>query len=143
MIIWRNLWCLSAGKNQLHLSCFSWDIGKILQTCYFGNFGHAWLPTLKVIPSNCRKLLCLSAGKKSTSHPTIFWRYCKDMQISNFGYLGHVWPCTPKLTVWTCKKRGCLFACCMTKINFIVHFFLEILHFNESFNLIGQQHFGP
>ena len=29
------------------------------------------------------------------------------------------------------------------KIHFIIHFFLEILHFKESCNLIGWQHFGP
>ena len=32
---------------------------------------------------------------------------------------------------------------CMQKINFIIHFFLMILHFKESCNLIGWQHFGP
>ena len=33
---------------------------------------------------------------------------------------------------------------CMPKINFIIHFFLGgILHFKESRNLIGQQHFDP
>ena len=31
----------------------------------------------------------------------------------------------------------------MQKINFIIHFFLTILHFKESCNLIGRQHFGP
>ena len=31
----------------------------------------------------------------------------------------------------------------MPKINFIIHFFQEILHFKESCNLIGQQYFGP
>ena len=31
----------------------------------------------------------------------------------------------------------------MSKIHFITHFFLEILHFKESWNLIGWQHFGP
>ena len=30
----------------------------------------------------------------------------------------------------------------MLKINFIIHLFLEMLHFKESWNLIGQQHFG-
>ena len=29
---------------------------------------------------------------------------------------------------------------CMPKINFIINFFLEILHFKESFNFIGIQH---
>ena len=32
---------------------------------------------------------------------------------------------------------------CMPKINFIISFFLEILHFKESLSLIGQKHFGP
>ena len=31
---------------------------------------------------------------------------------------------------------------CMQKINFIIYFFHQILHFKESCNLIGQQHFG-
>ena len=30
----------------------------------------------------------------------------------------------------------------MQKINFIIHFFLKILQFKESWNLIGWQHFG-
>ena len=30
-----------------------------------------------------------------------------------------------------------------SKINFITHFFLEILHFKESCSLIEQEHFGP
>ena len=32
---------------------------------------------------------------------------------------------------------------CIPKINFIIHFFLEILHFKESCSSIGQQHFTP
>ena len=32
---------------------------------------------------------------------------------------------------------------CMQKMNFIIHFFLTILHFKESYNFIGMQHFGP
>ena len=76
-------------KKNLHPSCFPWDIAKMLQTCYFGYFGHTWLHTIKVILSTCRKLVCLSAGKKSTSSPTFFWRYCKDMQIYNFGCFEH------------------------------------------------------
>ena len=31
----------------------------------------------------------------------------------------------------------------MSKIQFIIHFFIETLHFKESYNLIGQQHLGP
>ena len=32
---------------------------------------------------------------------------------------------------------------CMQKINFIILLFLTILHFKESCNLLGWQHFGP
>ena len=32
---------------------------------------------------------------------------------------------------------------CMEKIKFIIHLFLTILHFKESCDLIGWQHFGP
>ena len=32
---------------------------------------------------------------------------------------------------------------CMQKMNFIINPLLTILHFKESCNLIGQQHFGP
>ena len=62
-----NKQCLSVylqAKNQPHPSYFTWDIVKILQTRYFGFFGHAWLRTPKLILSTCRKLLCLSAVKK-------------------------------------------------------------------------------
>ena len=72
------------------------EIAKILQTCYFGCFGHAWLCIPKVILSPCRKLLSLPASKKSTSFPIFFWRYCKDMQTSYFGYFGHIWLHKPK-----------------------------------------------
>ena len=37
--VWRNLCCLSASKNNLQSSHFSWDIPKILQIYYFGYFG--------------------------------------------------------------------------------------------------------
>ena len=58
--------------QELHPSHFPCDIGKILQTCYFRYFGHAWLCAPMVILSTCRKLLCLSAGKKTTSLLMLF-----------------------------------------------------------------------
>ena len=83
---------------------FNIDIAQILQTCYFGYFGNAWLNTLKVMLSTCRKLLCLSAGSKSTSSSTFFWRYCKDMQTSYFGHFGHAWLCTPTVILSTLQQ---------------------------------------
>ena len=46
------------AKNQLHPPRFSGDIAKILETCYFGYFEHAWLRTAKVLLSTCTKLPC-------------------------------------------------------------------------------------
>lgn len=31
----------------------------------------------------------------------------------------------------------------LPKINFFIHFFLDILQFKESWSLIGWEHFGP
>ena len=89
-----------------------------------------------MILSTCRKPLCSFAGKKSTSSPMLYWRYCKDMQ-TYFGYFGHICMHTPKM-ISTCTRLWCLSVC--KKTSFIIHFFLEILHFKESCNLIGWQH---
>ena len=43
------------------------------------------------------------------------------------------------MIVSSCRKLQCLSAC---QINFIIHFFPEIIHFKESCNLTGRQHFG-
>ena len=63
---------------------------KKMQTCYFGNFGHAWPCTPKMIVSTWRKLWCLDAGKKSTSSLTyISWYIAQDIIAKLlFGYLG-------------------------------------------------------
>ena len=37
------------AKNQFHCLGFPWDIAKVLQNCYSGYFGHAWLCTNKAI----------------------------------------------------------------------------------------------
>ena len=76
--IWRNFWC---SKNQLHPFCFLLDIMKILQTCYFGPFEHAWLCTPKVILWTCRKLFVYQQAKSQLHHP----RFSGDIaKISNF-----------------------------------------------------------
>ena len=66
----------------------------------------------------------------------LFWRYCKDMQTSYFWYFGHAWLHTPKNILVQDFDVYLL-----PKINFIIHFFLEILQFKESCNLIGWQDF--
>ena len=102
--IWRNLRCFSAGKKSSSLLTFSLTYCKVLPTCCFGYFGHAWLSKAELILSTCRKLSCLSSGKKLISPLYFFWRYCKDMQISYFEYFRHAWLHTPKMILSTCRK---------------------------------------
>ena len=78
------------AKNQLHISLLFWDIVKTWQTCYFANFGNAWLSPSKIIPSIYRKLSCLSACKKLTSSFTFSLRYYKDIANLLFWVL---WAC--------------------------------------------------
>ena len=52
---------------------------------------------------------------------------------SYFGYFRHACLCTPKTIVSTCR----ILFFCIPRINFIIHFFLQILLFQESCNLIG------
>ena len=125
------------AKNQLHPSRFLWDFANILQTCYFGYFGQAWLRTRKVILSFSGKLSYLSAGKNYILHIflEILQRYPNLFCVLRV-YLAT----TPTMILSASRKRWCLPAC--KKINFIIHFFFEILHSKESCNLIGSQHFG-
>ena len=62
-------------------------------------------------------------------HPPCF---SGDMQTSHFGYFGYTWLCTPKMIVSTWKLQC---SCACQKVKFIIHFFIEILHFKESCNL--------
>ena len=103
---------------------FPSDIAKLLQICYIGYFGYAWLCTPEVIQSYCRKLSCYLQAKKHTSDFTtllpqsFFWRHCKDMQTPYFGCFGHAWLHTPTIIVSTCRWLRCSSTC---KKNFIIH----------------------
>ena len=84
------------AKNKLHPSCFPWDIAKILQTCYFGCFGHAWVCTPKVILSTCRKLSCLSAVKKINLIFKVFLKILQGYTNFLFWVFGHACYVYPK-----------------------------------------------
>ena len=62
-------------RNQICPSRLSWNIAKILQTYYFGNFGHGSVHPPKTINSPWRKLWCFSKCLKSTRSLTFFLRY--------------------------------------------------------------------
>ena len=121
--------CVYRQKIKFILHVFLEILQMILQT-YFGYFGHTWLHTPKVILSTCRKLSCLPEGKKINFIPHIFLEILQIYAKFLFWVL------------WVCLLKTSIFIC-MPKINFIIQCFLEILHFKESCNLIGQQHFGP
>ena len=87
--IWRNLDVYLQTQNQLHPASYPSDIAKILKTCHFWYFCHAWLHTSRLILSTCKKLLMFISCKKCTSFPMFYWRYWKDMQTSYFGYIRH------------------------------------------------------
>ena len=61
----------------------------------------------------------------------------KLLQTCYFSYFENAWPQAPKTTLST------LMFIYVEKIKLFPRFFLEILHFKESCNLIGQEHFGP
>ena len=92
-----------------------------------------------ILPS-CRKLFCLSAGKKLNFIPHAFMKILQ--RYANLFWL--LWACLVTLTQndSIVLLKTWMFIC-MQKINFIIHFFLTILHFKEFCNLIGRQHFGP
>ena len=99
-------------KNQLHASLLSWDIAEILQTCYFGYFGHAW-------PSPSRRWYLLQGNFDAYLHAKK--KISVTSFLQNFGYFKHAWPPTP-------KEQFLLVGNFDVYLNFI----LEILHFKES-----------
>ena len=62
-------------QKSISFPMLFWRYCKVMQTSYFGYFGHAWLHTPKIIVSTCRRLRCLSACQKHTSSFTSFLRY--------------------------------------------------------------------
>ena len=92
------------SKNQFHPSRFSCDIVKMLQTCYFGYYGHAWLHIPKVKIWISRKLSCLFEGKDQLHHSRFSGNIAKICKLLYFGYFGHARQQIPKLILSTCRK---------------------------------------
>ena len=109
VLTWRNLWCLSAGKNQLHPS-FLLDIAKILQTCYFRYLGKPGYTHPKwynqLVEKLCLKTVCRQKTALSPSFSGDIVKIHKPILLGNLGMYGYA---NPKI--------------CMPKTNFIMHFF--------------------
>ena len=112
------------ANNQLHLSFLSWDIAKILQTCYIGYFGHTWPLSPKMVVSACRKPWCLSWCIKSNLSLNSFLEHCKD--IANL-LIWVLWACLDTSTRGnSINLLETLKFIYKQKINLIPTFFLEI-----------------
>ena len=98
---------------------------KILQTCYFGYFGHDQPCPPKLIILTCRKVWCLSACQKSTLSPPSFLRYCNDIANLLFWVLRACLAMATKNVDINLQKN--LMFIIMRKIKYITHLFLEIL----------------
>ena len=83
------------------------------------------LISIKIIVSICSKPLCLSAWKKSTSSLTSFLRYCNKIANLLFWVL---WACLKNDSINLQKTSMFI---CMPKINFIFHFFPDMILTNN------------
>ena len=107
-------------------SLLSWDIAKILHSCYFEYFRHAWLhPSDMTVPKYILWILWSLSLQKLTLSLAFFSRYCKDFANLLFWVL---WArLSPILIVSTCKKV-CLSTCKKSTSCLPFFFFLIGIH---------------
>ena len=77
--------CLHA-KNQVYPLPLSWNITKILQTCYFGYSGCTWQHPPKVIPVAYRKLLMFICKPKINLIRIFFLEILHFKESCNLGW---------------------------------------------------------
>ena len=138
--IWKNLQHLSAGKKSTSSFMFSLRYCKdIVNWLFFGTLGLSGYLHPKWY-YHLVEYFCVYLQAKTQFHPPSF-----------YGDIAKIWKLI--LVLWACTVtriqndsiillKTSMFIC-MQKINFIILFFLTILHFKESCSLIGRQHFGP
>ena len=123
--------CLSAyKKNQLRPSLLFCDIAKKLQTCSLGNLnmpGYDKQKRYYELVEN--SFIFMQIKFIPPLFLEILQRYCKLVILGTLG--------SPTKNKSTQLLETLMFIC--KKINLITKFFLQILHFNESCNLIGQE----
>ena len=116
---------LGAKKSTSSLNYFPWDITKILWNFFFGYFGHAWLHKPRVILSICRKLLLICRQKKQL-HPLLPSPFLEILQrYANLCWVLWSWLVAHTQNDIISLQKTSMFIC-MPKINFSIHFFLEI-----------------
>ena len=116
--IWRNLWRLSAGKRSSSPFKFSLRYYKDIVNLF-------WVLWACLV----RQTQLGKLNFTPYSFVEILQRY------ANFWVL---WAClVAHIQNDSINLYRTLMFICMQKINFIIHFILEILHFKQSCNLIG------
>ena len=135
---WK-VWCLSTCKKSTSSLPSFVRYYKDITNLLFWILWDCLARTVKTILSACRKLWCLFLCKKLCLFLTsvfleILQRYCKLVILSNMGLSGHTHH----------KRQQQLLenSIYKPKIILIPQFVLDILHFKESCNLIGQKDFG-
>ena len=130
MTIWRNLWCLHAGKKLILSFTFSLRYCKLVILGTSGMPGYAHPNWYWHLVENFRVYL----QPKNQLHPPHFpW----DIAMINLLFWV-IRACLATHSQWYYQLAENFMFICVSKINFIVYFFLGILHFKESCNLIGQ-----
>ena len=102
--LWRNLWRYHQATNQLYLSRFLEALQRYFKLVVLN---------MLVIPGYAHWKLCYQPVEN-------FINYAFLEILQRYGNLFCV--------LWTCLQKTLMFIC-MLKINLIIHFFLEILHF--------------
>ena len=132
----KNRQHLSAGKKSTSSLMFSLRYCKDIVSWLFLVL---WACLAMHTQSHFLENVCVYLEAKSQLHHLCFYGNIPKICKLILGTLGM--PCYTGIMVSPCRRFRCLSAC--KKINFIIHFFLMVLHFKESCNLIGWQHFGP
>ena len=133
-----NIFIFICMQKMNFISTFFFEILQRYYKLPIGYFGHVWLWPVKTRILPCRKFWCLSSCKKSYLSLIFFLKYYRDIANLVFWVL---WECLVAPTKGNSTNlQETLMPIYKQKINLIVNF-LEVLHFKESSNLIGQEHF--
>ena len=142
--IWRNLWRLSVSKRSSSPFTISLRYYKeivnllfwVLWTCLAMQTQRDTMNLYKTFMFICRQKTNFTLPPPPNAFLEIM-QVCKLLFLGTLGMPGYIHP------KWYYQHEENFDIYLHAKKNFIIQFFFEILHFKESCNLIGWQHFGP